>query len=89
MDGARLSWQTACETNDAGFAVETRPVETRPGASLQPEWQRTVQLCNAQPSTPSNTAIRLLKAVNLEQGYKPLQIYSPREVPYYEEGEEL
>ena len=29
--------------------------------------------------------IRLFNAVNLEQGYKPLQIYSPREVMHYGE----
>lgn len=29
--------------------------------------------------------IRLFNAVNLERGYKPLQIYSPREVTSYEE----
>jgi len=29
--------------------------------------------------------IRLYSAVNLESGYKPLQIYSPREVASYEE----
>lgn len=28
--------------------------------------------------------IRLFNAVNLEQGYKPLSIYSPREVTTYE-----
>jgi len=33
--------------------------------------------------------IRLFNAVNIEQGYKPLQIYSPREVTNYEEAEEL
>ena len=31
--------------------------------------------------------IRLFNAVNLEQGYKPLQIYSPREVTSYGEEE--
>jgi predicted nucleic acid-binding protein len=30
--------------------------------------------------------IRLFNAVNLEQGYKPLQIYSPREVTTYGEA---
>jgi len=30
--------------------------------------------------------IRLFNAVNLERGYKSLQIYSPREVTHYEEG---
>ena len=29
--------------------------------------------------------IRLFNAVNLERGYKPLQIYSPREVTHYGE----
>ena len=29
--------------------------------------------------------IRLFNAVNLERGYKPLQIYSAREVTSYEE----
>ena len=29
--------------------------------------------------------IRLFNAVNLERGYKPLQIYSPREVSHYGE----
>ncbi len=27
--------------------------------------------------------IRLFNAVNLEKGYKPIQIYSPREVTVY------
>jgi hypothetical protein len=31
--------------------------------------------------------IRLFNAVNLEQGYKPLQIYSPREEASYEEDD--
>lgn len=30
--------------------------------------------------------IRLFSAINMEQGYRPLQIYSPREVTNYEEG---
>ena len=29
--------------------------------------------------------IRLFNAVNIEQGYKTIEIYSPREVTYYEE----
>lgn len=33
--------------------------------------------------------IRLFNAVNIEQGYKPLQIYSPREVTNYGEEKEI
>lgn len=33
--------------------------------------------------------IRLFNAVNLEQGYKALQIYSPREVTTYDDEEEV
>lgn len=33
--------------------------------------------------------IRLFNAVNIEQGYRPLQIYSPREVTNYGEKKEI
>lgn len=33
--------------------------------------------------------IRLFNAVNAELGYKPLQIYSPRQVTHYEEEEDV
>lgn len=33
--------------------------------------------------------IRLFNAVNIEQGYKSLQIYSPREVTNYGEDKEF
>ena len=32
--------------------------------------------------------IRLFNAVNLERGYKPIQIYSPREVTHHGRGAE-
>src|SRR5690606_28712319 len=70
-----LAWQTASETNNAGFEVEHTAVETRRGASLP--WQRLAFV--AGRGTTAEPQSYTYRAAGLEPGR---HVFRLRQVDY-------